>query len=297
MPSHYHMSTILSDRHFSSLKAMLANQRERVRFTAYALRIKYGKQFKNMAKAKASKKGLCINVEKAKKCPQTAVSVVPLPVIDPIQSPVRPPGLKRRPSSLSVPIPTSSSRPRKMQTRPRPTSTPSASSALSPLSSSLQLRTLPDINSHGKPARQTHAVLPRLDIPAIPAISVSYFSAMSIEDRVPMDVLSASGDDLYAPAAPAGIVKELPEVMSNAVCWFDVDLSFDSPSSSSGSSSLGPETPHDSEDESAVKIRIKKRKMSEDEGEELQHPKQIMKKRWSALSNLSDACVNRADLH
>jgi hypothetical protein len=240
MHSRQNISTILSDKHFNSLKAMLDNERDKVRFAACALRLKYTKQFKNIAKAKASKKGLYINVDKAKKCPQTAVSVIPLPIIDPTQTPAASPtqslDWKRHPTSTA---PTLMLHRHKVQSRRRPTSTPSvcpSSHVLSPLSSSLQMLPFPDVNSQASAA---------LMVPSMPTISVSHFSAISIEDRVPMDVLSLTDDDdLYSSAVSSHFVEKLSkEVLPDAVCWIDVEPNSDSSSSSSRPSSTGPETP------------------------------------------------------
>jgi hypothetical protein len=222
---------------------MLGNERDKVRFAACALRLKYTKQFKNIAKAKASKKGLYINVDKAKKCPQTAVSVIPLPIIDPTRTPAASPthslDLKRHPTSPLITAPTFMSHHHKVQSRRRPTSTPSicpSSHVLSPISSSLQMLPLSDVNSQASAA---------LMVPSMPTISVSHFSAISIDDQVPVDVLSLTDDDdEYSPAVSADFVEKLSkEVLPDAVCWFNVEPNSDSSSSSSRPSSTGPETP------------------------------------------------------
>jgi hypothetical protein len=143
---------------------------------------------------------------------------------------------------------------------------------------------LPDVNSQASAA---------LMVPSMPTISVSHFSAISIDDQVPVDVLSLTDDDdEYSPAVSADFVEKLSkEVLPDAVCWFNVEPNSDSSSSSSRPSSTGPETPRDCEDglASPVKILIRKRKMFDGDEEMAYHSKQIVKRRWSASSNVNSS--------
>lgn len=103
----------------------------------------------------------------------------------------------------------------------------------------------------------------------------------------------AVGDARCVPDAPASQVRELPDVPQavDADYWEDIDMS-----SSSRSSSLGPETPCDSRDESPFMLRIRKRKSTEEE-EELRQPKHIMKKRWSTSPKAKDRSSRRKAIY
>jgi len=108
-------------------------------------------------------------------------------------------------------------------------------------------------------------------------------------------------DARYMPDAPTAQVRQLPDVPQavDADYWDSEDIDMSSNlSSSSRSSSLGPETPCDSGDESPFMLRIRKRKSTEEEEEEeLQQPKHIMKKRWSTSSNAKDRSSRRKAIY
>src|ERR1700722_14526383 len=75
----------LPAKEFNSLKSILSETNEIYRRLADRLRTI---QLKNNARRRARNLGLSVNVDKAKACPQKAVSVIPLPVIETSPSPV-----------------------------------------------------------------------------------------------------------------------------------------------------------------------------------------------------------------
>jgi hypothetical protein len=239
-----------------------------------------------MAKAKASKKGLSINIERAKGCPQTAVSVIPLPIIDTTPSP--------EPLVITIPPTSDQRRRRRRSLTRRSLAVPSlVQRVLSPLSASvIQVSLLPATPLDAPVSSNQLPILSPLDFSSIPSISVSYFSSPIVDKKTQSAVSITTGDVPYgvAPAAPAPQVRELPDVPIDADYWEDIDMS-----SSSRSSSAGPETPvrnfHckcqkfninaqsflqcDSEDDGPFVIRIRKRKTVDEEDEELPQPKVV----------------------
>jgi len=274
MPSEQH--NFLSHRHFEGLKCLMRHSSSNLQLVAQSLRYTYGQKFKNNAKAKASKKGLSINIERAKGCPQTAVSVLPLPIIDTTPTP--------EPLLITIPPTSDQRRRRRRSPTQRNLAVPSlVQRVLSPISASvIQVSLLPATPLNAPVASTQQPFLSPLDFSSIPSISVSYFSSPVVEKKTQCAVSIDTGDAAYgtAPAAPAPQIRELPDVPVDADYWEDIDMS-----SSSRSSSEGPETPCDSEDDGPFVIRIRKRKTADEEDEELPQPKYAMKKRWSNCSN------------
>jgi hypothetical protein len=178
---HANVDGSLSPKEFSTLKRVLSQANEVCRLLSDHSRLT---RARNYARHRARRLGLCVDIEKAKACPQKAVSVIPLPIIDTDPSPtaaslallqaehrrlIRHKRNWTLPTTLTDIVPALGSETRKDGTH-----------TLSPLNLSLSVQ---NFSAHGKPT--TSVLWSGISVSQHDTSPALRLSAMSLQDSAP----------------------------------------------------------------------------------------------------------------